>query len=76
MVLLNRLLQQRANFWKQRSKLLWLKNGDVNNKFFHLYASARESKNYITNLVDEKVNQHSWGSGFLELIFEYFHSLF
>lgn len=35
---------------RQRSRLTWLKEGDVNSKFFHIKANSRRRKNYIHSL--------------------------
>lgn len=42
------LLLQEDIYWKQRSKIFWLKEGDTNNKFFHAATSTRRRKNTIT----------------------------
>nr|CAD1835968.1 unnamed protein product [Ananas comosus var. bracteatus] len=39
--------------WKQRSRIQWLREGDVNTKFFHLRASCRRSANNISQLSDD-----------------------
>ena len=35
-----------------KSRVLWLKEGDANPKFFHAYASARRNSNDIWSLKD------------------------
>nr|CAD1824707.1 unnamed protein product [Ananas comosus var. bracteatus] len=37
-------------YWKQRSKVHWLKAGDANTKFFHISATIRRNKNFISQL--------------------------
>jgi hypothetical protein len=35
---------------RQRSRLIWMKLGDANTKYFHLMANARKNKNHILSL--------------------------
>jgi mannosylglycoprotein endo-beta-mannosidase len=36
--------------WRQRSRFLWLKEGDCNSKFFHVKAYARRRKSFIQSI--------------------------
>ena len=47
------LLDREARMWSQRSRTLWLKNGDNNTKFFHCWATKRHRKNKIRGIMDE-----------------------
>lgn len=50
---INLLMYKKAKMWAQRSRVLWLKDGDNNTRFFHSKASQRRQKNYITGLFDD-----------------------
>ncbi|EPS72636.1 hypothetical protein M569_02121, partial [Genlisea aurea] len=47
---LSQLLKLDEIWWKQRSKVHWLREGDKNNKFFHGVASSRQRRNKIERL--------------------------
>lgn len=44
------LLAQEEAFWKQRAKVIWLKDGDTKSKFFHATASSKRRRNLVTKL--------------------------
>ena len=44
-------------FWKKKSRVDWLQEGDRNTTFFHNIVKARRSKNSITSLVSNSGNQ-------------------
>lgn len=55
-------------YWNQRSKTVWLKNGDRNTKFFQQKASQRKRWNTIDKIqnnegtwleTDEQINSHA-----------------
>jgi hypothetical protein len=47
---LDSLLEQEEIYWRQRSRINWLKEGDRNTKFFHKKATWRKKKNRIDRL--------------------------
>ncbi|GAU37567.1 hypothetical protein TSUD_154000 [Trifolium subterraneum] len=50
------LLVQEDTFWRQRAKTHWLRDGDLNTKFYHALATARRKVNKITSLLDTSDN--------------------
>jgi hypothetical protein len=48
------LLEQEELIWRQRSKAIWLKEGDRNTKFFHASAKQRHQKNHLEKIKDEE----------------------
>jgi hypothetical protein len=50
------LLIQEDTFWRQRAKTHWLRDGDLNTKFYHASATSRRKVNKITSLLDASDN--------------------
>jgi len=53
-------LERGEILWRQRSKALWLKEGDQNTRYFHRKASQRKKRNEIIRLKDNVV---AWKDG-------------
>ncbi|PRQ56718.1 putative RNA-directed DNA polymerase [Rosa chinensis] len=73
---LNDLLHQEQVFWRQRAKVFWLKDGDLNTKFFHQRVKNRKKKNTLTGLFN---NDGVWSTEVEELediVLHYFNDLF
>ncbi|KAL2475523.1 Uncharacterized protein Adt_36259 [Abeliophyllum distichum] len=51
---LNKLLSQEEAFWRQKSGIKWLREGDRNSKFFHAVAKKNRSKNQINQIRDSE----------------------
>lgn len=73
---LNEVLVQQEIFWKQRSKQLWLREGDKNSKYFHATAKARRKSNHVQSLINEDGREVDWDDGLEQLMIDYFKKLF
>ena len=49
---LNELKQVEESYFKQKSRIKWLKEGDQNTKYFHGMMAARQKRNTISVLTD------------------------
>lgn len=73
---LNEVYVQMEVFWKQRSKQLWLSEGDMDNKFFYAAARKRQKTNQISSLLNDDGVSIGWDSGLKEVMVQYFTTLF
>ncbi|KAL5572866.1 hypothetical protein UlMin_022463 [Ulmus minor] len=73
---LNSLLDIEERYWRQRSRVSWLKDGDRNTKFFHKKATARRKKNEILGLCDSNGCWQDDIGVVSEIIQSYFNNIF
>ncbi|XP_074314415.1 uncharacterized protein LOC141649629 [Silene latifolia] len=70
------LRRKEEQYWRQRSRALWLKDGDRNTKFFHTRAKERKQKNFISRLIDDDGNTKTDEDGIGAMAIDYFQRLF
>jgi exonuclease III len=61
--------------WRQKSRELWLKEGDNNTKFFHGMANSHRRSNHIENLEEEGVVFHE-DQDIREHVVQFYQSLY
>ena len=44
------------DFWRQRSRIIWLASGDKNTQFFHAVSSGKKARNRISVIEDAEGN--------------------
>ena len=62
--------------WRQRSRVLWLQNGDRNTKYFHCQATYRKRRNYIHGIRDQFGIWQNRDDDVEHTIVEYYKNLF
>jgi hypothetical protein len=72
----DKLLVQEEIYWRQRGKIHWLKEGDMNTKFFHLSASTRQRAKKIEKLVNDDNIEVTGQSELCRVAMNYFDHLF
>ncbi|CAA7045965.1 unnamed protein product [Microthlaspi erraticum] len=73
---LHEALRSEELFWKQKSRVLWLREGDRNSKFFHAATKQRRARNRITSLIDEQGQREENEEGIVAIATRYFRGLF
>uniref|UniRef100_A0A803NVH0 Reverse transcriptase domain-containing protein n=1 Tax=Cannabis sativa TaxID=3483 RepID=A0A803NVH0_CANSA len=74
--ILDELLAQEEDYWKQRSRMNWLKSGDSNTKFFHQKANSRQKNNAIKKLMDDHGVEHTSQSAIANVVQSYFQNIY
>ncbi|WJX93691.1 hypothetical protein P8452_75185 [Trifolium repens] len=70
------LLVQEDTFWRQRAKTHWLRDGDLNTKFYHASATSRRKVNKITSLLDASDNLITNDIELCDVAHDYFADIF
>ncbi|CAH9084787.1 unnamed protein product [Cuscuta epithymum] len=73
---LSLLLIQEEQFWKQRAKVFWMRDGDMNTKFFHVAATTRKKRNMILKLQRDDGTVATTRKDLCEVGGDYFRHLF
>ncbi|KAK2655254.1 hypothetical protein Ddye_008306 [Dipteronia dyeriana] len=73
---LDELPVEEESYWKQRSKVEWLKEGVLNTKFFHWKALTRRARNKIRGLFDDRGVWCVEQSELKRVVVGYFSNLF
>jgi hypothetical protein len=72
----NKLLKEKEESWRLKSRAIWLESGDENTKFFQAFAKGRKNINTIWQLKDSAGNLETTFEGMSKLGKNYFQNLF
>ncbi|XP_062014092.1 uncharacterized protein LOC133730534 [Rosa rugosa] len=72
----NELLSLDEAYWRQRSRVLWLKEGDRNSAFFHRKASNRRSRNKVVGITDLGGQWHTDPAQVASVFVDYYENIF
>ena len=69
------LMHMEESFYKQKSRIQWLTEGDSNTNFFHKSVMVRQNRNTISILINSEGNRLSTFSQMAEEVIRYFQNL-
>ena len=72
----NKLIKERKESWRLKSRAIWLESGYENTKFFQDFAKGRKNFNTIWKLKDFAGNMENTFEGLSSLGKNYFQNLF
>lgn len=72
----NSLLKIEEDYWKIRSRINWLNDGDANTKFYHISVMNRRRNNIIAYFLDELGNWITDYDKVIDHTFNYFQKKF
>lgn len=73
---LKEVLNKEEIYWRQRSRVKWLKEGDRNTSFFHARANKRRKRNTIKGITDDDGNWVEGEENVARVARDFFSSLF
>lgn len=73
---LDGVLKNEETMWLQRSRALWLQDGDKNTKFFHQKATNRKRRNTIQCIENERGESMTEFEDIVEVVRNYFVQIF
>ena len=74
--ILDGLVEKDEIYWRQRSRMAWMKSGDKNSKLFHRKATTRKRRNTIRGLFDDDGVWREGDSECEKVISRYFEGIF
>lgn len=72
---LNNLIAQEESYQQQREKIFWLRDGDLNTKYFHFFASTQKRMNFISSLTCEDGSLFCDQNDISNVVKKYFQTL-
>ena len=73
---LNHLLEQEEIYWRQRSRVSWMRDGDKNTKYFHAFCNQRRQTNLIHGLRDDAGVWQTDKCKMTKIAVQYFQNIF
>lgn len=73
---MDKILRAEETMWFQRSRALWLRDGDRNSTFFHQKAFHRKKKNTINSIHNEEGTEQTTFEDISKVIREYYTNMF